>query len=71
MDSTVLWLVEGGALVLGLSVLLVIAVAAILSNVGRELSEFLESEGWSGVQPVRAAPSRSRLLRDDYRRRSD
>jgi hypothetical protein len=70
MDSTVLWLVEGGALVLGLSVLLAIALTAILRSVGREVSEFLESEEWSGAQPVRAAPPRLELLRDDYGRRA-
>ena len=55
MDSDLI--IEGGILLTSLSAVVAVAIAGTLHKLGRELSEFLESDAWSSHQlvPVRSS----------------
>ena len=52
MDSDLI--IDGGALVILLCAVAALTVVGTLHKLGRELSEFLESDAWSDPQPVPA-----------------
>ena len=49
-----IWIVIGVGSFLGLSLLVVFAVAAILGTIAREISELHETDDWALVPPTRA-----------------
>jgi hypothetical protein len=55
------WILIGATTVLALSVLVSLAVAAILGGISREVSELLEPEawGWAPGKPAKATAARA------------
>jgi hypothetical protein len=48
-----LWVIVGTSLLFALSVLVGLAIAAVLGRIGREISELLESDHWASAQLTR------------------
>ncbi len=51
------WLAVGAAGALGVSLLVGLAVGAVLGTIGREIDELVEAESWASAPPARASAS--------------
>jgi hypothetical protein len=51
------WIAVGAAAALGVSLLVGLAIAAVLGTIGREVGELVETESWSSAPPARAGAS--------------
>jgi len=51
--STLLWVIVGTGLSFALSVLVGLAIAAVLGRIGREISEMLENDHWASAPLAR------------------
>ncbi len=51
------WIAVGAAAALGASLLMGLAVGAVLGTIGRELGELVETESWGSAPPARARAS--------------
>jgi hypothetical protein len=65
--SVWVWIAIGVGSLLVLSLFVGLAVAAVLGNIGRRVSELYETEGWATAPPARALPDAGERQREEVK----